>query len=889
MTQTISHPVKERQRQPLLHRFRNISPGMQITLFVAALLSAAVVMWVAIVRVFPPLPTPVTLGLPIIALLYFASEKFVVDLDVREQTHSFSLSETALIIGLIFASPLDLVLGQALGAGAALVFRPGQRAIKLLFNLANFSVCAGVALICFRLITPDGDPVTIQSWIAAFVGALASDTVGAANVALVIWLSQRERPNLTSLFGFSTIYTAVAPSIALIAATIIWHAPNAWWLLVALAVMTFVAIRLQGRELRRHRSLSQLHESTRRMQQAFTLDEVAHSLLETSRDMFDAEIAELDVFTDNDKSARTMRASEDGVTDWSEHELDPLEGVWARVAAEGRGVIVREESPTSVRARMIGAARTFVRGTSSTPERVISHFRARGIKTALVAPLRVDDAIVGTLLVGNRRGSSAEWADADLTLLETLANHAGVALDNSRQADELADQRDELARRSTHDDLTGLANRRLFNSSLSAAITSATSGAVLVLDLDRFKEVNDTLGHHNGDRLLQEAAARLADALPEHLVARLGGDEFAILLCDTQLDTAVAGANAVLAALQPPFVVHGVTVQVEASIGIAVFPEHGSDAQTIMRRADVAMYDAKQTHTRYAIYEQRRDPYSEARLALLGELRKAIEKSELTVFYQPQANPRTSKIEGVEALVRWHHPQRGELRPDEFVTLAEHSELIHSLTRFVLSTAIAQCAEWHAQGYPIRVAVNLSARSLHDDALADDIAAMLKDHALDASSLELEITETSIESDPLRSDALLSRLHDMGIAIAIDDFGTGYSAFSYLQRLPIDEIKIDKSFVIGMESDTRKERIVRSTVQLARNMDLRVVAEGVESEIVQRRLARLGCDLIQGYHVSRAVSADMIGGLLRRPANDRARKPTTKAKIPQVVRIARSA
>ena len=281
-------------------------------------------------------------------------------------------------------------------------------------------------------------------------------------------------------------------------------------------------------------------------------------------------------------------------------------------------------------------------------------------------------------------------------------------------------------------------------------------------------------------------------------------------------------------------------MHVEASVGISLYPAHGNDADSLMRRADVAMYQAKRGHTRYQIYERQRDPYSAARLALLGDLRRAVERGELNVVYQPQRTTESGEIQSVEALVRWQHPQRGELPPDEFIGLAERSEVIHALTRFVLERAIEQCAAWARDGRDVRVAVNLSARNLHDALLAPDIATMLQTHGLPASRLELEITETSIEADPHGTEELLTRLHDMGVGIAIDDFGTGYSAFSYLQRLPVDEIKIDRSFVMGMEADRRKHQIVRSTIQLGHNLGLRVVAEGVELDVVERGIGRSG-------------------------------------------------
>ncbi|MDL2335648.1 MAG: EAL domain-containing protein, partial [Chloroflexota bacterium] len=606
--------------------------------------------------------------------------------------------------------------------------------------------------------------------------------------------------------------------------------------------------------------------------------------LTTARDMFDAEVCELLLFNSDGTQGRDVRLEGDGASiaatklDFEDVRLDPREGVWARVAAESRGVLIRDASATRAGEGPIGrlaagALSVAESKSDDTAARVLDYYRGRGVKAAMVAPLRVEDNVVGTLLVGNRRGSTAAWANADLTLLETLANHAGVAIENSRQADELAHQRDELERSATHDSLTGLANRTLFRRQITDGLATKQPGAVMLLDLDRFKEVNDTLGHHNGDQLLRQVGARLNRLRGAKMsVARLGGDEFALLLEDTpNVDDVSAAVASLLAAFDAAFVVQGVTVHVEASVGISLYPAHGNDADSLLRRADVAMYQAKHGHTRYQIYERQSDPYSEARLALMGELRRATEQGQLSVVYQPQQAADSGEIHSVEALVRWHHPQRGELPPDEFITLAERSEIIHPLTRFVLERAIEQSAAWARDGLDVRVSVNLSARNLHDAGLATDIAAMLERHSVPPSNLELEITETSIESDPRGTEELLATLHEMGVGIAIDDFGTGYSAFSYLQRLPVDEIKIDRSFVMGMEADERKHQIVRSTIQLGHNMGLRVVAEGVESELAQNELTSLGCDVLQGYHIGRPMSADMCGARLRRAAVSRPR------------------
>ncbi|HWH37503.1 MAG TPA: GGDEF domain-containing protein [Candidatus Limnocylindrales bacterium] len=841
---------------------------MPVWLLVALMAALVGGLWTTAIGGFEIWPAPLLLPWPVLALLFFAAERFVIDLEVREQTHSFSLSEIALVLGLVFATPFDLLFGQAVGAGVALLLRPGQRPVKLAFNLANFALGTSAALIVYHLVLGVAEPLSPVGWLAAIAAGLACDLTTGSSVAAVIWVTQRERPRFESLFGFGTAYMLVAVSLGLLAATVLWHAPAAIWLLAVLVTMAYVAIRIHGRELVRQQSLIRLHESTRRIQQSFSFDEVSRSLLDTAREMFEGELAEMLIFPEQGDEGRLLRTSEEGVGKWTRYRLDPTEGVWARVSAEGRGLIMRPPDGAASGAGLRRRLGRRVPADTGMPERVLAHFAARGVRSAMVAPLRVEEASVGTLLVGNRRGSVSSWSDDDLTLLETLANHASVALQNSRQADELARQRDELERSATHDGLTGLPNRVLFQARLRDALAQRSGEvAVLVMDLDRFKEVNDTLGHHNGDALLRDVAERLVAAAGESvMVSRLGGDEFAVLLTQADVNTCVATADQLLAGLRPPFLVLGVTVPVEASIGICLGPAHGEDPETLLRRAEVAMYRAKAQRSRYAIYEAQHDPYSEARLALFGELARAISERELTVAYQPQAAAGTGELVGFEALLRWHHPQRGDLPPDEFIPLAEQSELIHQLTRLVLDEAIRACAGWRAGGHDVQVSVNLSARNLSDLSLADDVLRMLAEAGLPPAALVLEITETAIESNALHSAEVLGRLKDIGVRLAIDDFGAGYSSFGYLARLPVDEIKIDRSFVLGMQDDERRLAIVRSTIQLGHNLGLRVVAEGVETEAIRRRLARLGCDLVQGYHIGRAVSLDMATARLRRPA-----------------------
>lgn len=414
-----------------------------------------------------------------------------------------------------------------------------------------------------------------------------------------------------------------------------------------------------------------------------------------------------------------------------------------------------------------------------------------------------------------------------------------------------------------YDPLTLLPNRVLVHQRLEQALRSAERGrtpvAFLLMDLNDFKDVNNTLGHHHGDLVLKEIGPRLQGFLRQSdTVARLGGDEFALLLPDTDQEGALRVAQKAHEVLAVPFKVEGLNIAVEASIGIAHFPDHGATASVIMQRADVAMYAAKRSGSGSAVYAAERDHYSARRLALMGELRYAIEHNELALFYQPKIHMQTRRVIGVEALLRWRHPHRGIIPPDEFIPLAERSGLIRPLTAWVLSTALDQARAWEHDGLRLSVAVNLSARNLSDAQLPDHLTDLLRRTGALAGRLELEITESSIMADPARALDVLTRLHRMGIPLAIDDFGTGYSSLGYLKRLPVSAVKVDKSFVKNMETDDNDAVIVRSTVELAHNLGLQVIAEGVETSYLWDRLAALGCDAAQGYYMSQPMPADAL-------------------------------
>ena len=414
-----------------------------------------------------------------------------------------------------------------------------------------------------------------------------------------------------------------------------------------------------------------------------------------------------------------------------------------------------------------------------------------------------------------------------------------------------------------HDELTELPNRTLLNDRLHQSILvarrEARSLSLLALDLDGFKEINDSLGHHAGDRVLQMVASRLRVILRESdTVARLGGDEFAILLPHTDTSGAELAATKILQVLETPMIVEGRPLSVRASIGIAAFPEHGTGEQELLQKSDLAMYVAKNDRCGFAVYSADRDGRAEQRLALVSAMWHGIENGQFSLEYQPILNLRTGGIGALEALIRWNHPQHGRLAPSQFIQLAEQSGLITPLTIFAINKAMT---EWPCQSHNMTVAVNLSPRSLHDGSFPGRVRDLLHKNVFNASCLALEITENVIMSDPERSVRYLNELHEMGIKLVMDDFGTGYSSLSYLRRLPVTQLKIDQSFVSGLSAG-EDEALVRSIIDLAHNLKLEVVAEGVESEDLCERLRGLGCDHAQGHFISSPGSASAIAPLV---------------------------
>ena len=506
--------------------------------------------------------------------------------------------------------------------------------------------------------------------------------------------------------------------------------------------------------------------------------------------------------------------------------------------AEIKSVTKGVESPVTVRERLRAAIKL-----------IVASVIALGLSSTLLALVMASPDIDRAALAGVAASCGATAA--------LLGAGAWYLRERRREL-----QRAE--RNSLTDPLTGLPNRKLFRDRAEQTIARARrngeSVALMLLDLDGFKEVNDTLGHHHGDLLLQEIGRRLGASLRGvDTVARLGGDEFGVLIADVKHpSSAIHVADKVREAVRVPLAIDAFSLSVDVSTGIALFPGHGRDFNTLMQRADVAMYMAKAGRSGAELYTAERDPYSPNRLALVHDLKSALESDEMLIHYQPKLELASGQVTGVEALVRWRHPTRGLILPDEFISIAENTGHIGPLTSWVLDKAIRQKSEWQRSGLDLAMAVNLSPRNLADHTLPRQVARVLERWGVDADELEFEITESAIMSNPERSIETLKRLRRLGVRLSIDDFGTGHSSLAYLQRLPVTGIKIDRSFVSGMRTTRSGYTIVRSAIDIARSLGLVVVAEGVEHSEEWDALAVLGCHLAQGYFKARPVPPEQI-------------------------------
>jgi diguanylate cyclase (GGDEF)-like protein len=819
------------------------SPGVRG--FTAILVLTAAVLWMAVVRGYHAPDAPLRLPWPLLALGFAASAVMVVRFEFRGEAEALTLSEVPLLVGLVFAGPGRLLLAAVVGCLAGVVIYRRQSPTKAAFNVSAQALETLVALVCYHLVLAGASAVSGRGLLAALVTAPVADLVSEASVLVVITLCGR-LPG-SSLVTLATVSGAVAmvnATLGFVAVTACWASPWGLVMFVGIAAVASFGYRTYSALRQRNADVEDLYRFSRTLSGLDEVDEVIAAVLSAAKRLLRCEFVEIAMYDADGLQCHSL--------DQDDHSqisnLPAFDPVRRRVEATNHAVLI-PHAATEIELR--------------------EAVRSIDLRDAIAAPIPGAPDCLGVLLVGNRLGDQTVFESADVKLLDALAAQSGAALQKGRLLDGWRHEAADKHFQARHDALTGLSNRTMFTERLDAALAARrgdTVVAVMLMDLDAFKEVNDTLGHDIGDALLQRIAYGLATAVkPPGLVSRLGGDEFAMVV---SVDRAEVDAisRSILAAAQHPVEIDGIVLEVRASLGVALCPEQGNDTATLLREADVAMYQAKANKSGVEVYDAHRDQYTTRRLLLVGDLHHALQTSALHLYYQPKAELSSGQVTGVEALLRWTHPRYGAVTPDEFIPVAEHSGLIRPLTLWVLETALDQMAEWQIDGIDLTMAFNVSARSVIDGELVSDIDHLMSAVRMDPSKLTLELTESSLPADRNRSERVLAGLASLGVRLAIDDFGTGYSSLSRLKRLPVHEVKIDRSFVASMVARHDDNAIVQSTVNLAHNLGLTVVAEGVEDEATWDQLRRLECDSAQGYYVSPPLPGPLLAGWLRHRA-----------------------
>lgn len=772
---------------------------------------------------------------PILAVGFAAAVVFPVSFYYRGNTFLYVLTEIPLLLGLVFLSPGLVVAtrlaGQAFGLGVV----RRQPPIKLVFNLMSGALGSATAVLLYHATIGSHSPVSPFGSAAAAVALFAAAATAHITVHLVVRLTGDRVPRRAG-FEYTTEFFLFIATVGL--AVVVLDA--AWWdrwaivPLVLVGALIVIAYRGYSRLTQRFSALQRLYDFSDALGDVH-LDPsaTAAAVLEQVQSIMRARRAQL-VLVESSGALRSLALSGSQLT----------------------STVVSPEQPGSIVARAMesGTYQHLVKSPPNSPARAIEDPVLGRVQDGIVVPLRNGDTVVGALAAIDREEALDTFDMDDVRLFEALAAHAVSNIERSRLVEELRFEAESKLYQATHDHLTKLPNRILFSSKVSEALEQTGRAAVALLDLDRFKDVNETLGHGTGDRLLCEVAERLVQAARGRAtVARLGGDEFALVVPDIiGPEEAIGIVRDLDMALSKPVNIDGLTLAVTASAGVALAPEHGDSVATLLQRADIAMYLAKERRTSIQVYSPSTDQSVQRRLMLGGQLLHALEdRNQLSVMYQPIAELDSGEVIRVEALARWEHPEHGWVPATEFIAIAEQMGLVHQVTEFVLSEALSRAAEWHRQGLNVGLAVNLSGRELSNESLVDFVAAQLSEHDFPAPSLTLELTETEVMTDLGEASAVLTRLSRLGVRIAVDDYGTGYSSLAYLHRLPVQELKIDRSFVTNLEDDASNRIIVRSSIAMAHSLGLTVVAEGAEDGVTCAILADAGCDSVQGYYLSR--------------------------------------
>jgi len=807
---------------------RSSSPRTRVLAFACllAMIGAGLLSWTPLPTTYPDRAW----ALPwfALAVAFGITEATALHVEIRKESHSLSLSGIPMMFGLLFVSPVDLSLAYLCGAAPAMLWVRKSDVVKTSWNLCLFFAEAALAAFVLRHVLGTKMPSSLLEWTVPLGAVLAAELLSLVSVSLVIMVVDgRFRPSLFADVGQSQILAALAGTFTVTALSA--SSGNPTMILFAIVPVIGVGALMQssGQLSQRFQDLQQLHGFTRALTNERGPRTVDTGLAELVQIMRSRSAGLLIVSNDPDTPS-TMRV----LVDDSFHDLDP------NAFSAGLLAVSDDRSVTEVNLDEAGRS----------SRHVLQSLNASKLLTIEVLT-EVDR--VGVLFVADRLGMRSEFASEELRLFGSLANTLSARLSNDHLVAELETQ-------AQHDALTGLSNRLTFEVALTASLSNSDHrGVVLMIDLDRFKEINDSLGHDMGDRLLIEVANRLrAAGRSTDLVARFGGDEFAMLLLlrDSDTDDDVdRRLRALRHSICAKFNLDGITFEIGASLGVLKWPELGHDSATILRHADTAMYEAKRTQAGVVWYEPALDDDAPRRLDLYLSARAALETGDLFVHYQPKFSTTTGLITGAEALARWTHGVHGDVPPSEFVPLLAQAGLIGHLTRFVIEHAISTAATFRDAGMDIPVAVNLTPRDLLDPELPEDIARMLESGGVGPGALHVEITEDAMVVDFDTSVSVLSRLRRLGVRVAIDDFGTGYSSLQHLHRLPVDELKIDRSFVSRMSSDDRAAAIVRASINLAGDLGLATVSEGIDDPVTLRLVSELGCDEVQGFLIQRPL------------------------------------
>jgi diguanylate cyclase (GGDEF)-like protein len=798
-----------------------------VTVYVTTVCVTALAVLVTSVAVALPLsvdPWVVVLMLSLCGLADVA----IIHIRFGHNRESFTFAEVTVVVGLFLVGTAELVMFAGTCVLLCHLVRR-NRLIKAFFNASNFALSTALAGLVFDLLAPPtpaplSRTVVVALVVATVVFYLANSLATAAAVA---WSQGMRVLDVYLYDGLVRTVVTLLNCVAglLVLALLQW---SAYVLVVLPAVLITMYFAYRGYlQARQEREVWQQLEASTRELNVLEERHVAIAALRRTQTLFRPDGAELLV---TGRPGRPDRL----------YTLDANDAL-------------------NVREGTLGATSS----RTTTYVELDSDGRDQPVVTCLSAPLDGPKGRIGALHL--LFGGPVRLTSRERQVLSTFAHAVSTTLLNAALYEDVRAEAVRKAHEASHDHLTGLANRSLLKDTQAEAIDrNSGTTALLLLDLDHFKEINDTLGHAAGDVLLQEVGRRLRSfAGDRHLVARLGGDEFAVLLTGLRRPRdAEPVAEQLLALLSAPVEFEGLRLSVEASIGVACHPQDATTSEELFRRADVAMYQAKSTRGQWLRYSAERDDSSVHRQALVAELRAALDHDQIVVHYQPQVDLETGLVVGAEALCRWEHPTRGLLPPGEFVSVAEHSGLVRPFTLRVLDQAVAQCVTWQEHGRPISVAVNLSARSLLDRQLPDDVRAVLLRHGLPPDRLVLEITETTATSELEVVEDVLSRLRLLGVEVSVDDFGTGYSSLAFLQRTAVHELKVDRTFVAGMLTSENDLALVRATVNLARSLGARSVAEGVEDGAQAAALREMGCDVAQGFWLSKPLPAAAIRTLL---------------------------